>query len=149
MKSLEFTIFGYPVAQARARFTRAGIMYTPAKTRAWKNTVRDAAWAAMKDCGLDRPFDGPVVLNLTFTLPPPASWTKGKREKAVLGHIHPASKPDIDNLAKAVMDGINDLNRQEDAIPVWRDDCQVVHLVAQKRYGPTGAVRVQVREVTE
>ena len=39
--------------------------------------------------------------------------------------IFPASKPDLDKLVRAVLDG---------CLPVWTDDSLVVELVAKKRW---------------
>lgn len=50
----------------------------------------------------------------------------------------PAVKPDIDKLARAVLDALTD------AKTVWVDDCQVVTLYATKSYGFPG-VAVTVR----
>lgn len=145
MNTLNFSVFGYPVAQARARFTRAGLMYTPAKTKAWKMKIAEAAREAMADVQFPAALEGPVILHLEFTLPVPPSWTKGKQHKALMGQIFPTGTPDVDNLAKAVMDAINDLNKGEGG-GIWRDDSQVVQLTVVKRYGPTGHVHVQIRE---
>lgn len=146
MKIIEFTIIGFPVAEARARFTRQGVAYTPAKTRAWKQLVRKTATAAAIEAGLHEPIAGPVALYLEFVMPVPPSWTKGKKLKASLGELQPTSKPDIDNLAKAIMDGINNCLDDDDKPIIWHDDSQVVRLVATKRYGQTGLVNVNISE---
>ena len=60
-------------------------------------------------------------LGLQFAMPRPASHTTSRgamTKSAPAAHI---CKPDIDNLAKAVMDALTDAG-------AWRDDCQIVEL---------------------
>lgn len=89
-------------------------------------------------CG-DPPIEGPVELVAVFTMDVPPSWSKTKRQQAYAQQIKPAGKPDIDNLAKTVMDAINGV--------VYADDAQVVMIAASKRYrtdceAPMTTVRV-------
>jgi Holliday junction resolvase RusA-like endonuclease len=51
----------------------------------------------------------------------------------------PTTKPDADNVVKAVFDGLNGV--------AFRDDVQVVDLRVRKRYSATPAVRVQLQAV--
>jgi Holliday junction resolvase RusA-like endonuclease len=46
--------------------------------------------------------------------------------------MHHIAKPDLDNLAKAVMDAISDLGT------IWRDDSQVAALRMSKMYTGCG-----------
>lgn len=145
--SLRFEILGEPIPQARARFTRAGRMYTPAKTRKWKEHVSRTAIAAAAEAGIEQPLTGPLRLTVSFSLPIPRSWPKKVRNKALLNQLLPASKPDVDNLAKAVMDAINDCTNAEGWPLIWKDDCQVCSLIAAKRYGATSFVTVAIEEI--
>jgi Holliday junction resolvase RusA-like endonuclease len=145
--SLRFEILGEPVPQARARFTRAGRMYTPAKTRKWKEHVSRTAIAAAAEAGFAQPLTGPLRLSVSFSLPIPPSWTKRKQNQALLNQVLPIGKPDVDNLAKAVMDAINDCIDAEKRPLIWKDDCQVVTLIAAKRYGATSFVTVAIEEI--
>ena len=51
----------------------------------------------------------------------------------------PESKPDLDNIIKAVLDGCNGV--------VFRDDKQVVSIHAAKEYGEAPGVEVIIEEV--
>lgn len=64
----------------------------------------------------DPPLEGPVRVWLSFVLPRPKSVKRA----------HPFVKPDIDKLARAVLDGMTGI--------VFRDDAQVVSLQANKAY---------------
>ena len=61
-----------------------------------------------------------------FEMPIPPSWSARKRAQAITGEIAPKGKPDIDNLAKALLDSLNAI--------VLADDAAVIHLDARKRY---------------
>ena len=67
-------------------------------------------------------LDGPVRLKLAFMFDWPASYTK-KRKQVCSGNMK-ETKPDIDNLCKMVMDGLNGI--------AWNDDAQVCEIHATK-----------------
>ena len=69
-------------------------------------------------------------------MPIPTSISKKKKET-----LHYVSKrPDIDNLAKAVMDAINQVG-------IWEDDSQVAHLDIRKIYSEEPRCLITIREV--
>lgn len=63
---------------------------------------------------------GPCFAAMTFILPRPKRLKSGPRQPH-------AAKPDIDNLAKAVLDALNHVG-------VWGDDAQVSQAMLCKRY---------------
>jgi Holliday junction resolvase RusA-like endonuclease len=130
--AIRFEIPGIPVAKGRARVTTIGghaRAYTPAKTVAYESTVALFARQAM---GAAEPIAGPLALSIVATWPIPPSWPKKRREAATFK----ASKPDADNVAKAIGDACNGI--------VWVDDSQVVDLRCVKRYGAVPGVVVEV-----
>ena len=118
------TIAGPAVAKGRARFTRKGFAYTPAKTRMYEAHGRLAAQVAMGD---KPPFAGPVHLAALIELPIPGSWSKRRCASAIVGDIRPTSRPDIDNYLKSVMDAINGI--------VVADDSLIVKVTVEKKFG--------------
>ena len=138
MRIIEFYIYGVPVPEGRARFTKTGRAYTPEKTRAFKKHVHLAALSATIEAGLFGPLAGAIRMTLDFTLPIPPSWTKRKQAEASGQFIRPIGKPDCDNLAKAVMDGCNEV--------LYFDDAQIVALSVRKRYGLVPHVCVIIDE---
>lgn len=137
-KTLHFTIPGEPVAKGRARsFVRNGHVahYTPEKTARYENLVRLAAQQAMAG---GAPIEGPVHLVVSACLGIPVSWSLKKQRAAAVGEIRPTKKPDLDNIVKAIKDGMNGVT--------WRDDAQVVEVEASKTYGQP-CVKVVVREI--
>ena len=54
-------------------------------------------------------------------------------------HAYMTARPDIDNLAKMIMDAINDV--------LYVDDSQVIYLTATKQYGAEDGVHVTLQEI--
>lgn len=135
-KSLSFTVPGEPQGKARPRATvrnRQPRMYTPDKTVSYERMV---AWTA-REAGV-RPCEGPVTLSIAahFLLPQSAS----KKRQAEMLKLRPTKKPDIDNVAKAVLDGLLSVAYGDDAQVVglyvskhWTDSnpCVVVHITRE------------------
>lgn len=69
----------------------------------------------------------------------PSSWPKTKKAQALAGTIRPTTKPDQDNVLKAIFDGLNGV--------AWRDDVQVVDITSRKRYAPLPGVYVEITPV--
>lgn len=129
LTNIAFVIPGPPQGKGRARATKTGRMYTPAKTVAYESLV---ALSAVNAMGPARPLIGPVAVEIEAVATTPASWSKKRASEAIWWE----SKPDIDNVVKAVADGANGI--------VWVDDRQIVRLLVEKRYGPRAEVRVRV-----
>ena len=133
MTSIIITIDGKPVAKGRARVTRAGFAYTPAKTRKFEAHARTIAQLEMDG---RPPITGPVSLRMRVELPVPKSWSKRKRNSALAGDILPTTRPDIDNYVKAGLDALNSI--------VIADDSQVVMLHARKVYGVDPKITLEI-----
>lgn len=108
-----------PVAKGRPRFGKHGA-YTPAKTRKAEETIK----------AFISPFDSfgsvPVCVDVMVLMPIPKSWPKKKQEAALAGDIEHTGKPDLDNLAKLVLDAANGI--------LWDDDSQIIKLHLSKMY---------------
>lgn len=123
---LTLTIPGIPVGKGRPKFTTAGRFaraYTPAKTRHYEDLIRCAAANAMGD---RLPLDEPVSMVVTAYVAMPKSLSQAKRIDAVAGILKPCTRPDLDNYAKAALDGCNAI--------IFRDDSCVTDLIIRKRY---------------
>jgi len=84
-----------------------------------------------------RSIESPLGVELIFYLPRPKvhQGARGLRHSAPRAHI---KKPDVDNLAKAVLDALS----EKGGIGLWKDDSQVVDLIVRKRWAddrPPGA----------
>lgn len=102
-----------PVPASRPRVTRAGFAYYAKPYQVYKKWLSD--W--WKTAWLTPPMAGQVAVTAAFV------GTKPKKTKLA------APRPDVDNYVKALLDSMNGI--------VWRDDTQVVSLMASKEWsGP-------------
>lgn len=118
---MEIFVEGTPVAQPRPKVSTIhgrARAYVPAKHKVhrWRDKVRDAV--ALRWCV---PTDEPLTLVLRFAMPRTQAQTWKRRPMVSLPHT---KKPDVDNLAKSVMDAMEGL--------VFESDAQVVSLRVEK-----------------
>ena len=142
-RKIEFFVPGAPVGKGRPRAARRGagvVMFTPGKTADYERLVAATAAAALSCDALaaHQLLDGPLEAVLEMRFPVPASWSKARRARALAGAEWHTSKPDADNVAKAVLDACNGV--------VFRDDSQIVMLTATKGFSEAPGVRVVIRE---
>lgn len=136
MRAVTFVVPGQPVGKGRPRVGKIGAharLFTPEKTVNYEGLVAMAAQQAMQGREL---ITGPVMVEMDITVQIPQSWSKKRKSQALAGEIFPTTKPDKDNVIKAIYDGINGV--------VWKDDVQAVDGHQRKRYGETPGVRVRV-----
>ena len=133
---LRLFVPGQPVAKGRPRLTiRAGHAraFTPAKTVAYEGLIALAGQQAMN--GHD-PYECALSMSVRAIFQIPMSWSKRKRLDAIAGLVWHTSKPDGDNVLKAVGDGLNGI--------VWRDDSQLSSCYISKAYGATPGLDIRV-----
>ena len=130
MPAVTFTIHGKPFAKQRPRFSRAsGRAYTPGETVSFERLVADTARELFP-----APIVGPVRIEIVAMFAPPASWS-AKKQAAHLDQFH-TQKPDLDNLEKAILDGLNRI--------AFADDSQVALVYKLKRWDMTSRTVVSV-----
>jgi Holliday junction resolvase RusA-like endonuclease len=126
---VDFTIPGKPVAKQRPRKGAQGRFYTPARTMRFEQDVATAYLAAG---GPRRAiYCGPVDMHIALTRPRPTSWPKWK---STVSNV--TARPDADNLAKSVIDGLNGV--------AYHDDAQVTYLSVSKEWGTQWSVKVTI-----
>ena len=137
MMTLQFVIPGPPIGKGRPRFSRQGgkpRSYTPAVTRDYEALIAARAAEVMQG---KAPLKTPLTVYIYATMSIPLSWSKAKRQAALDGDVYP-SRPDVDNIAKTVLDGMNKV--------VYEDDAQVTFLKVTKKYAEEGSVTVWLSE---
>ena len=80
-----------------------------------------------------------ISVDIQAFYPIPQSLSKAKRNDAINGNIRPTTKPDCDNVIKAVLDALNGV--------AYYDDKQVVSVSCNKYYGETGCLKITVKEL--
>ena len=105
---------GRPVPKQRPRVGRNGNIYTPRKTKQYEQLI---GWKAKEV--IKQPLNGNVSLQIRVYV---------KRDIF----------PDLDNIAKSVMDGLNNV--------AYIDDKQVACLVVQRLRGQEEKVEIEVDE---
>ena len=112
-----------PKAQARAKFSRAGYAY---KSSAQKDSE---LWIGglLEEHRPERPITGPVKVRITAYMRIPKATSKKRRALMIDGEILHTKKPDVDNLAKNILDCMSNLF-------FWDDDRQVYSLAIDKYY---------------
>lgn len=122
---ISFFLRGRPVAFARAGSNGAH-RFTPEPQRQYAQAV---AWTAKSAPGA-KMLEGPLRVTYRATFEPPAKAPNATWK---------ASKPDVDNLAKLSLDSLNGI--------LFKDDAQIVELIAQKRYGLPEGVTITVEQI--
>ena len=119
MTSYSFEIPGVPVPKARPRAsTRGGhvVMYTPTASKNFEYQIKQIA---SKE--ITTPLMAAVDISIIFYLPRPKNMIWKTKPMPALYHT---KKPDLDNLIKSTIDGLNTI--------AFRDDSQVASIQASK-----------------
>ena len=137
MASLSFSAALKPVGKARPRFdSRHGVTYTPTTTRNYEGQI---SLLARKALGTRPKLKGELTVTLSFCYAAPKSWTKKQIEALDAAGVLPkTTKPDVDNLIKAVLDALNGV--------VYEDDAAVVRVYATKWWSTVDSVEISVEE---
>jgi len=126
-----FTVPGLPRGKGRPRFSRNGHTYTPKDTILYENLV-----ATSYDGGK---LEGDLSAKIVCYFPIPKSISKKKREFMLTERVYYNHKPDLDNLAKIILDSLNGI--------AFDDDRQVVRLEVSKFYSDRPRAEVWLTEI--
>lgn len=129
----ELIVYGNPAPQGSKRAVgrrRNGSTILVEQSRnvaPWRALVAAQARMRLEETNrLGVPFSGAVRASVDFTMPPP--------KRLPTGRVRPSVSPDLDKLARAILDALT-------AAGVWRDDGQVVSLILEEWYpGPPPAL---------
>ena len=147
---ITFFVYGVPIAQPRVkaciRGKHAGV-YDPGTANEWKNNVMSCGTTAAYRPDNATKFEiitGPILLVLHFFLPRPKHHFRSNGELKLTAPKWHTSKPDLDNLVKAVKDAITQIG------VIWADDSQVCATVTEKIYADEkhqAGVRVTIEKL--
>lgn len=139
---IEFTIDGIPQAKKRPRFsTINGYVktYSPSDNISYENWVK----LCYKNQIGDMAFTGtePLKASIVAYFQTPTTWSKKKKALANEGIIKPTNSKDVDNIAKIILDALNQV--------AFQDDHYITDLSVKKRYSVIPRVEVILDEVKE
>lgn len=136
---VRFTVPGEPKGKARPRVftnkTGRSQAITPQDTLSYENLVR---WVFTNTHNAKK-LEGEIEARIVAMYPIPKSMTKKNRQLVDEGKLHPTKKPDLDNVAKIILDSLNTI--------AYHDDSQVIRLVVEKHYSDEPRVEVTLNEV--
>lgn len=141
MTPIVFFARGEPKGQPRPRaFARNGIVrvYDPGTAEGWKSQIAMAAKPHIPE----EPMLG------TFSVAIHAVFSRPKAHRRANGQVKPTApcyhvtKPDCDNVAKAVLDALT-------TVGMWRDDRQVARLTVDKVYGDEPGAIISITNIRE
>ena len=124
---MRIEVAGLPAPQGSKRHIGGGRMIEMSKTLGpWRDSV---IWHTRQACA--EPLTGPVKVIAVFQFPHPRSHYGTGRNATVIRPAaprYPDVRPDLDKLARAVLDGLTQGG-------AFKDDSQVCELLTRKRYG--------------
>lgn len=134
---IKLTIPGKPVAQGRPRFYRRGtfvVATDPKASKVYKADIQYLAQKYKEEHNIEHLLDGPLGLDIVAYFPCPKSrWRKTNPRP----EEHHAKRPDADNVAKSIKDGLTGV--------FYHDDSQISELIVRKRIvAQGGAPRIEV-----
>ena len=142
MDQIAFAFPFEPVAKGRPRFRVCGKFvqaYTPGKTKQFEKRIAEYYKTAT---GAERfEEDVPIVVSINFGMKIPVSLTKKAKQEMLEGKRQHNVKPDLDNLAKSVLDALNGI--------AWHDDAQIVELHLGKTYVQSPHIFIQIHKLQQ
>lgn len=133
---MRIEIKGKPMGKQRPRFYN-GVVYTSQKTVNYESLVR---YTFQKEFPNHKPFEGYIEASITAVFEVPKSYSKKKTKELLEGQNNYDHKPDLDNIAKIVLDSLNGI--------AYRDDSQITILHLNKEYGEQAKVILDIEEVS-
>lgn len=130
-----FNIPGKVQAKQRPRFN-GKFAYTPKETIAYENWVRTCYLEKYRGQPI---LENPLKVKIIAYYEIPKSTSKKRRLEMKDDKVFPTVKPDTDNIAKSILDSLNNI--------AYLDDKQVVKLKVEKYYSDVASVVVMIDEV--
>jgi Holliday junction resolvase RusA-like endonuclease len=128
---------GTPIAKKRPRFARKGkfvVTYNSQETEEGRFLYE------IKGQWCRPPLLCPLRVKFRFWMPIPKGTSKKKVDLMLQDKIQHTKKPDLSNLVKFAEDCCNSV--------VWKDDSQIVVLIASKFYDDQPKTEIEVTEYT-
>ena len=132
----EIEILGEIIGKQRPRVNMyTGNVYTPNKTKDYEEWIKQNFFIKYPNLKM---LEGRVRIDIIAYLKIPKSTSKITQEKMKNNEISPQKKPDIDNIAKIVLDSLNNY--------IIKDDTQVSKISVEKMYSEEEKLYIKVLE---
>ena len=132
----EFEVIGNIVGKQRPRVNMyTGNVYKPNNTKDYEEYIRQCFF--LKYPQNEMLFER-VKIDIVAYLKIQSNIKKAEKEKMLKDEISPTKKPDIDNIAKVVLDAINKY--------VIHDDSQVTKISVEKKYAEEAKLVIKIEE---
>ena len=120
----EFEVEGKIIGKERPRINmNSGHVYTPNRTKDYEALIQQAFFIKYRK---QLNITNRVFVSIVAYFKIPTSTCKSDKELMLKDLISPTKKPDADNIAKVVLDSLNNF--------VIRDDNQVSKILVEKKY---------------
>ena len=132
----EFEVPGKITGKGRPRInTATAIAYTPTKTKEYEDLVKQY-FIIKNRCA--KPLEGRLEVTIKAFFGIPKNTSKKQKEEMLNNNISPVKKPDIDNIAKIILDALNKL--------AFNDDNQITKLSIEKEYCEEEKVYIKIEQ---
>lgn len=132
----EFEVPGKITGKGRPRVnTMTAIAYTPTKTKDYEELIKQ--YFIIKHRGVE-PLEGRIGVTIKAFIGVSKSTSKKEKLEMLEGNISPTKKPDIDNIAKIVLDALNKL--------AFKDDNQITKLNVEKVYSEEEKIYIKIEQ---
>ena len=132
----EFEVPGEIVGKERPRVNMyTGRVYTPNKTKDYEFLVQQYFKIKYPNYKM---LEGRISIDIIAYLKIPKSTNKAKTQEMLENKLSPTKKPDVDNIAKSILDEMNGF--------VFKDDNQVSKISVEKRFALEEKAVITVEE---
>ncbi|MBR6289283.1 MAG: RusA family crossover junction endodeoxyribonuclease [Acholeplasmatales bacterium] len=139
-KFVSFSVEGEPFAKQRPRAARRGrfvTIYTPRETKQYEAKVRDSYKKRYQNQYIQQEqLTGALTVKIDAVFKIPSNTSKKTRELMLNNKIQHTKKPDVDNVGKSCLDGMNGIAYPDDAI--------INKLIVTKKYGENPRVDITI-----
>jgi len=128
-----------PMAKQSFRTTRKGYKYLDASVVKYRKTLRTMAIAQIREQKAEK-LDGAISIEILYSFQRPQGLRKKEKSEIDSGKSMPkTTKPDIDNLTKAILDALNGI--------AWNDDAQVAEIKAKKIWSQKDLIEIKIMQI--
>ena len=132
----EFTVEGDIFGKERPRVNMyTGNIYTPNKTKDYERYICECFFLKYPHYV---PIETRAKIEIVAFFKIPNTLKKAEKELAAKVELSPTKKPDIDNIAKVVLDALNKV--------AFKDDNLVSKIIVEKKYNDISKLEIKIED---